>query len=176
MKIGKILIVVGALLTLVSTFLLSFGQTNGSDGRTLTSGIGFLYNLPEIFGNVAYWNSFNGGETTLQYVFAVVFIIFVFSGVIQLVGLANKYIALLGSLIVIAFGITIIVFIAVDIPGWGMNRYSSLFWRAPIGSLPLDVPIIDASGVFYQAYSLGIITLLVGGALGLIGGILEIKD
>ncbi|MHA2181596.1 MAG: hypothetical protein ACXAAH_09250, partial [Promethearchaeota archaeon] len=159
MKIGKIFVIIGAILALVSTFLLSFGQTNGTDGRTLTSGIGFLFNLPEIFGNVAYWNSFNGGDTTLQYVFAVLFIVFVFSGVIQLVGVANKYVALIGSLIVIAFGITLIIFISVDIPGWGYNRYSSLFWRAPIGISPFDVSLISASGVFYQAYSLGTITL-----------------
>ncbi|MFX1454628.1 MAG: hypothetical protein ACFFDB_04575 [Promethearchaeota archaeon] len=176
MKTGKILIIVGAILALVSTFLLSFGQTNGTDGRTLSSGIGFLFNLPEIFGNVAYWNTFNGGETTLQYVFTVVFIIFVFSGVIQLVGVANKYLALIGSLIVIAFGIMMIIFIAVDTPGWGFNRYSSLLWRAPIGIIPFDVSLIDASGVFYQTYSLGTFILIAGGALGLVGGILEFKD
>jgi len=178
MKIGKILIVIGALLTLVSTFFLSFGQTNGADGRTYTSGIGFLFNLPQIWGNVAYWNGFNGGETVLQYVFSIVFIFFVLSGVIQLAGLANKYVAIIGSLIVLAFGITMIIFITVDIPGWALNRYSSLLWRGSIvdGIWPLDVRIIGASGVFYQGYSLGTFTLIAGGCLGLVGGILVKKD
>ena len=178
MKIGKILVLVGALLTLVSTFLFSFGQTVGPDGRTLTSGIGFLFNLPEIFGNVAYWNGLNGGETALQYTFSIVFIVFVLSGVIQLLGFVNKYVSIIGSLIALAFAITMIVFITVDVPGWGFNRYSSLLWRAPIvdGILPFDLPLIAASGSFYLAYSLGTITLMAGGALGLVGGILSIKD
>ncbi len=178
MKIGKFLVLLGALLTLVSTFFLSFGQTNGTDGRTLTSGIGFLFNLPEIFGNVAYWNGINGGETVLQYTFSIIFIVFVLSGIIQLLGLLNKYVGIIGSLIALAFAITIIIFITVDVPGWGFNRYSSLLWRAPIvdGILPLDVPLITASGIFYQVYSLGTITLIAGGALGLVGGILGIKD
>lgn len=178
MKIGRILVLIGALLTLVSTFFLSFGQTNGAFGRTLTSGLGFLFNLPEIFGDVTYWNGINGGETALQYTFAIIFLIFVLSGVIQLLGIAKKNAAIIGSLIAIAFGITMIIFIAVDVPGWGFNLYSSLFWRAPIvdGIFPFDVPLIAASGVFYQAYSLGTITLIFGGALGLVGGILGVKD
>lgn len=55
MKIGKILVLVGAILTLVSTFFFSFGFGNPIDGRTHVSGIGFLFNLPEIWGNPAYW-------------------------------------------------------------------------------------------------------------------------
>ncbi|GAG94599.1 unnamed protein product [marine sediment metagenome] len=60
MKTGKIFVLLGALLTLVSTFFFSFGQTNGADGRTYISGIGFLFNLPEIIGDVNYWMAFTG--------------------------------------------------------------------------------------------------------------------
>ncbi|MFX0007251.1 MAG: hypothetical protein ACFFA7_09290 [Promethearchaeota archaeon] len=178
MKIGKILIVIGAIITLLSTFLFSLARTNGADGRTFSSGIGFLINLPSIFGNMAYWLAFNGGEVTLEYIMSILFIIFVFSGVIQLIGLANKYVASIGSLIAIAFGITIITFVAVDIPGWGLNLYSSLFWAPPISSgiLPLDIPVMAASGAFYQNLQLGTITLIVGGGVGLVGGILTFKD
>lgn len=178
MKIGKILVLIGGILTIISTFLLSFGQTNGTDGRVYISGIGFLFNLPDIFGNVAYWNGLNGGETALQYTFSVLFIVFVISGIIQLVGLVKKYVAIIGSLIAVAFGITLMIFIFVDTPSWGMNRYSSLLWAAPPvdGILPLDIPLASMSGIFYQFLSLGTITLLIGGGLGLVGGILVIKD
>lgn len=177
MKIGKILVLIGAILTLASTFLLSFGQTNGTDGRTLISGIGFLFNLPEIFGNVTYWNGLNGGETTLQYTFAIIFIVFMLSGIIQLVGVRNRYSAFIGSLIALAFGIIIVIFIAVDIPGFGFNRYSSLFWRDFVvgGIFPFDIPVIAASGTFYQFYSLGTIILLIGSILGLVGAIFHRK-
>jgi hypothetical protein len=179
MKIGKILIIVGAILTLLSTFFFSFGETAGTDGRTLISGIGFLFNLPDIFGNVAYWNGFNGGATALQYTFAIVFIVFLLSGVIQLIGFINKYVAISGSIIAIAFGIFIIIFIT-HTPPWNINRYSSLFWRAPIidGVWPLDIhiPIANVPNFAYNNLSLGTITLFVGGGLGLVGGILGIKD
>jgi hypothetical protein len=178
MKISKILILVGAILTLFSTFFLSFAQTNGTDGRTYASGIGFLFNLPSILGDIAYWIGFNGGEAMVIYIVAIVFIVFLLAGVIQLVGLISKYVELIGSIIVIGISIAIILAVMIDIPGWGMNRYSSLLWAPPIadGVWPLDVAVAGASGVFYQNLSLGTITLIIGGGLGLAGGILSFKD
>ena len=178
MKIGKIFVLLGALLTLVSTFFFSFGQTNGADGRTYISGIGFLFNLPEIIGDVNYWVIFNGGEVMIIYIVSIVFLVFLLAGIIQLIGLINRAVALIGSLIVLSLGIVIILAIMIDIPGFGLSQYSSLLWRAPIadGIWPLDVPIVAASGVFYDALSLGSITLVAGGGLGLVGGILGVKD
>jgi hypothetical protein len=178
MKIGKILIIVGAILTLVSTFFFSFGETAGTDGRTLISGIGFLFNFPDIMGNAAvYWVGFNGGVVTLEYTFAIIFLIFLLSGVIQLVGFVNKYVAIIGSIIAIVFGIYLIIVISHS-PPWNLNRYSSLFWRAPIavGVWPLEVPVVDVNNFAYQHLSLGTITLFIGGGIGLAGGILGIKD
>jgi len=178
MKIGKVLVLLGALLTLVSTFFFSFGQTNGTDGRTIISGIGFLYNLPEIITDVNYWVVFNGGEAMVIYIVSIVLLVFLLSGVIQLIGLTSRVVAIIGSLIALSLGIVIILAIIIDVPGWGLNQYSSLLWRAPIvdGVWPLDVPIIAASGTFYQNLSLGTIILIAGGGLGLVGGILGIKD
>jgi hypothetical protein len=178
MKISKIMILIGALLTLFSTYFLSFAQTNGADGRTYASGIGFLFNLPSIIGNVAYWVGFNGGEAMIIYIVAIVFIVFLLAGIIQLIGLINKYVELIGSIIVIGISIAIILAVMIDNPSWGMNQYSSLLWAPPIvdGVWPLDVALIGASGVFYQNLSLGTITLITGGGLGLTGGIISFKD
>jgi hypothetical protein len=172
------LILVGALLTLFSTFFLSFAQTNGADGRTYASGIGFLFNLPSIIGDIAYWVGFNGGEAMVIYIVSIVFIVFLLAGIIQLIGLINKFVELIGSIIVIGISIPIILAVMIDIPGWGMNIYSSLLWAPAIanGVWPLDVPVVAASGVFYQNLSLGTITSIVGGGLGLVGGILAFKD
>ncbi|MHA2008386.1 MAG: hypothetical protein ACXABO_03915 [Promethearchaeota archaeon] len=177
MKIGKILVLLGAILTLVSTFFFSFGETVGALGRTQISGIGFLFNIPDIFGNVAWWETFNGGEATLIYIFAIVFILFIFSGVIQLVGLKSSVVAIVGSIIALAFSIFIIIFIT-HTPPWNINRYSSLFWSAPIsdGILPLEIPIIDIYNSFYNRMSLGTITLVIGGGVGLVGGIISLRD
>ena len=178
MKIGKILVLVGALLTLVSTFFFSFGQTNGADGRTLISGIGFLFNLPEIITNVNYWVVFNGGEAMVIYIVSIVLLVFLVSGIIQLAGLANRVVAIIGSIFVLSMSVVILLSIFIDIPGWGLNQYSSLAWRAPIadGVWPLDVPLVNVVSTFYQTLSLGSVTLIAGGALGLVGGFLGIKD
>ena len=178
MKVSKILILLGALLTLFSTFFLSFAQTNGLDGRTQASGIGFLFNLPSIIGDVSYWEAFNGGEVGVIYIVSIVFIVFLLAGIIQLVGLINKYVALIGSIIVIGVSIAIILAITVNISGWDMSVYSTLLWATPIadGIWPLDVPVVETSGLFYQNLSLGTITLIIGGVLGFTGGILNFKD
>lgn len=178
MKTSKILILVGALLTLFSTYFLSFAQTNGADGRTYASGIGFLFNLPSIIGDVAYWVGFNGGDAMVIYIVSIVFIVFLLAGIIQLIGLINKYVDLIGSIIVIGISIAIILAVLIDLPGWGMNQYSSLLWAPAIanGIWPLDVGVVGASGSFYQNLSLGTITLIIGGGLGLAGGILSFKD
>jgi len=178
MKIGKILVLVGALLTLISTFFFSFGQTNGADGRTLISGIGFLFNLPEIITDVDYWVAFNGGEAMVIYIVSIVLLVFLVAGIIQLAGLANRVVAIIGSVIVLSISIVIILAIFIDIPGWGLNQYSSLLWRAPIadGVWPFDLPIVTVATAYYQTLSLGSITLVAGGALGLVGGILGVKD
>ena len=178
MKTGKILVLVGALLTLVSTFFFSFGQTNGADGRTLSSGIGFLFNLPEIITDVNYWVAFNGGEVLVINIVSIVLLVFLVSGVIQLAGLANRVVAIIGSIFVLSASVIILLAIFIDIPGWGLNQYSSLTWRAPIadGVWPFDLPIVNVATTFYQTLSLGSITLVAGGALGLIGGFLGVKD
>ena len=178
MKVGKILVLVGALTTLVSTFFFSFGQTNGADGRTLISGIGFLFNLPEIITDINYWVTFNGGEAMIIYIVSITLLVFLVSGILQLVGLINRIVAIIGSLLVLSIGIVIILAIMIDIPGWGLNRYSSLLWRAPIGDgvWPFDLPIVNVATAYYQTLSLGSITLVAGGALGLVGGILGVKD
>ena len=125
------------------------------------------------------WEAISGGEAGLIYTFAIVFIVFSLSGVIQLIGFVNKYIAIIGSIISVAFGIIIIIFIT-HTPPWDINQYSTLFWRAPIvdgvWSLDIPIPIANVPNVHYENLSWGTITLIVGGGVGLIGGIFGIKD
>jgi hypothetical protein len=179
MKIGKILVLIGAIVTLFSTFFLSFGQTNGLGGRSYISGIGLIFNLPEIFGNPAYWIStfpgYTSEDTILIYLYGILFVIFALSGVIQLVGLKNKYVAIIGSGLTLAFAIMVMVYLTAPADVW--KRFGALMWSDSIMSIwPLDISIIASSVWGYQYISLGAITIFIGGALGLVGGILGIKD
>ena len=171
MGAGKILVLIGAILTLVSTFFLSFFAT----GITLppdfeyASGLGFIFNLPEIISNGPKFAVFEAlvGSAMVVYILAIVYIVFLLSGVLQLVGLASRVFAIIGSILPIIAGL-FIIFIGLGVLDYG--QYTSLFWDGPIvsGILPLDVPLGDAS--------LGTYTLLAGGVLGFVGGILGTRD
>jgi len=180
MKIEKIIIIIGAVITILSTFFFSFGQTINIDGRTYASGIGFLFNLLEIFGNPGYWistfPSYTSEDIVTIYILGVVFTIFVFSGFIQLVGLKNRYIGISGAILTIAFAITITYLISP--PAIDLKRFGALFWNAPIldGVWPLDIAVINANWYGYLNISLGTITLYIGGGFGVAGGILGILD
>ncbi len=180
MKIGKHIVLVGSLITLLSTFYFSFAQVTNFDGRTLSSGIGFLFNLPEIWGNPQYWIDtfpyYYPNDTMLIYLYSILYLFFIFSGFIQLVGLKSKYVGIFGSCLTIAFGIVLIIYFNdIDIGDIGrLNRFSALFLSSPIieGILPLDIPIVNIISFAYLTISLGTITLFIGGSLGLVGGIL----
>lgn len=158
METGKILILIGALLTLVSTFFFSF-FANGSDYGW---GLGFVFNISKIMANPGDYVS---GESMTVYIVAIVLIVFLVSGVLQLIGLASRVVAIIGSIIVIGVGVVILIVVFDLVPD--MTPYASLLSGDPIVDKiwPLNIPIIDNM-------SLGTITLLAGGALGLAGGII----
>ncbi|NVM37169.1 MAG: hypothetical protein HWN81_16340 [Candidatus Lokiarchaeota archaeon] len=162
MGAGKILVIIGAILTLVSTFFLSFFAAGGSD---YGSGIGFVFNIPDIMANPG---DYVAGETMTVYIVAIVFIVFLISGVLQLIGLASRVFAIIGSIIVIGVGVTILLAILDVFPD--MTAYRNLLVGDAIadGIWPFDLALGDVS--------LGTYTLLAGGALGLIGGIIGTSD
>jgi len=162
MGAGKILIIIGALLTLVSTFFLSF-FVNGSD---LGSGLGFVFNIADIMANPG---NYVPGETMIVYIVAIVYIVFLISGVLQLLGLASRVIAIIGSIIVLAVSILMILTLLNILTAY--TPYLTLLISSPIvpGILPYNLSLGSMG-------SLGTYTLLAGGVLGLVGGILGLED
>ena len=162
MGAGKILVIIGALLTLVSTFFLSFfaAAIAGDYG----SGIGFIFNIPDIMANPSTY----GPEDMVVYIVAIVFIVFLISGILQLIGLASRVVAIIGSIIVI--GVGVVILLAIFDVSADLTAYASLLEDTAIvdGIWPFALALGDAS--------LGTYTLLAGGALGLIGGIIGTSD
>ena len=162
MGAGKILIILGALLTLASTFFLSFYSVGGGD---YGYGIGFILNIADIMANPG---NYVTGETLTVYIVAIVYIVFLISGVLQLLGLASRVIAIIGSLVILYACIMMLLVRLNILPIY--TEYLTLF----------DAPAI-AEGIFpfnltLGPTSLGTYTLLGGGVLGLVGGILGTSD
>ena len=165
MGVGKVLILIGALLTLVSTsFLTLFEFILGVDA----SGIGFVFNIPEILENGPALAAIMGTEVMIVYILTIVYLVFILSGILQLVGLASRVVAIIGSILPIVISVLIIL-ILLGVLDYG--SYTLLFVHTDIveGILPYNVPL-------GSPVSLGTYTLLAGGVLGLIGGILGSKD
>ncbi|KKM77823.1 hypothetical protein LCGC14_1366150 [marine sediment metagenome] len=161
MGAGKILILIGALLTLVSTFFFTFFET--AVPGEYASGLGFIINLPDIFASADGYATIMGVEIFVVYVLAIVYMVFLLSGILQLIGLATRVLAIIGSILPILGGVVILL---INLGVVDMYADTSLFWRAPIveGVLPFNLTIGPTS--------LGTITLLAGGVLGMVGGIM----
>ena len=168
MGAGKILILIGALLTLVSTFFFSLFATLGFPGVNATYGdygygIGFIFNIPYVLSNGADFAADIGAEVMVVYIVAIVFIVFLLSGILQLIGLATRVLAIIGSILPIAAGVLTLL-ISFGILDFG--NYLTLFASDGIapGIFPFDISL--------GTVSLGTYTLIAGGVLGFVGGIL----
>jgi len=166
MGAGKILILIGALLTLVSTFFLSLVNIGGV---VYGYGVGFIFNILDILSEADAIAVFIGTETMVVYIVTIVFIVFLLAGILQLVGLASRAVAIIGSIIALGVGIVILL-AALDI-FTDLTPFLTLLMHDSIaeGIFPLDVALTEY-------LSLGTVTLLAGGALGLIGGIMGSDD
>jgi len=153
MALGKIFIILGALLTILGTYVFAvFLVVPGVVG----SGLGFAMNLPLIIGTDP------GADAVVFYIMLVVFIGWLASGVLQLVGLKSRIVGLIFSLFPLAVGLMFVLFIYTDILGL-MTFVFMLFTSGELigGFFPILVNL--------GTLGLGTYFLIGGGALGLIG-------
>lgn len=169
MALGKIFVILGALLSIVGTFV--FALFNPAPGW-IGSGLGFALNLPNLFTNVAAIALLTGLEVFVVYIVLIVLVIFLAAGILQLIGLKSRVVGLIFSLFPLAIGIVFILLFFTDILGPISTLFSSLFATDMFGSA---FPIFVAGGgtnVSLGDLGLAAYFLVGGGALGLIGCIL----
>lgn len=148
MGANKIFYIIGGLVTLLATFLFSFhSYFPGVDFY----GIGFILNIPTLF---------TSGDIVVI-IMAIVFIVFLLSGIFILIGLKSRALAIIGSLFAIAAGVYFILVFYMGI--LEIDQFAFMFLSNAIidGILPLNIPI----GTVSIAPSL----IIAGGVLGLIG-------
>ena len=118
-------------------------------------------NLPTIIGIDP------GANAVVFYLLLVLFIVWLASGVLQLVGLKSKIVGIIFSLIPLAIGVMFVLLVYTEILG----VMSSVFFILTVsdvvflGFLPM---LIEIGGM-----GLGVYFLLAGGVLGLIGSIMS---
>jgi hypothetical protein len=153
---GKLLCILSGIIILISTYFLTFGEIIAA----YFYGLGFLLNLSDIFALIV---------TTEDILITIFFILFLLSGFLVLFGVKSRILAIIGSLFAISVGLYFTLIFFGDLP-LEITKYAFYFVRLPIveGILPFHVAI-DFSG-------LGTYTLLGGGILGLLCGIMGRSD
>jgi len=153
LALGKIFIILGALLTILGTWV--FATILFFPGY-VGSGLGFAMNLPSIIGVDP------GADAVVFYLLLVLFIAWLASGVLQLIGLKSRIGGIIFSLIPLAIGLMLILLLYTEILGMMSAVFTLMTIGEQIGGFfPILVPLGDLG--------LGTYFLLGGGVLGIVG-------
>ena len=159
MGAGKALAVIGGLLVIVATFLLSLFASGGQ----FASGINLVMNIMTLF---------TGAAEIMDWVFVVIFIIFLLSGIFILIGVKSRALAIIGAIVPLVLSI----FIILGPLGILADFYSyfdvMLGDQLVAGIIPYDLGLWPSDAAL-GTVSVGTYILLVGGLLGLISGFMS---
>jgi len=169
MGAGKILVIIGALLSIVGTFVFALFDPAID---LLGSGLGFAVNIPTLFEDVDSVALSTGLEVFVIYIVLIVFIIFLAAGFLQLVGLKSRVVGLIFALFPLFIGVMFILLFFTDILGPLSAIFGAMFETDIFGdTFPLFFTIGGTDALLGE-FGLGAYFLVGGGALGLIGCIL----
>ena len=168
MKIGKILPVIGGIITIFATFAMTWFEVAGVYG----SGIAIALGIGDTFTNAAAIATSWGGDvpTFAIYIVEGCFIFMLISGLLMLFGGSSRVLAVIGSLMPTGIGVAIIVGSLSPIPD-NVVSYVSLLASdsAKWGIFPFHVPLGGVLG-------LGSVILLIGGLMGLVSAFFPRKN
>ena len=105
MAAGKILSLLAGILTIVATFMLSWVSVSVPP-TYYAYGIGIVKNLPAMFTNADALGVTLGIPGFAIYIVAGILIVFLLSGIFQLIGIKSRALAIIGSIFVLLIGIT----------------------------------------------------------------------
>lgn len=161
MGLGKTLSILGGVLTLVSTYLLTFWGS----GMVYGSGIGAIMNIPDIFMNPG---TYAGTlPEFMGYVIAALLLFFLFAGILELAGAGSRGASAIGGFLALIGGIYFLLGLEFSSLPLDISLYSNiLFGGSAIvdGILPFHLTIGNVG--------VGTYVLFAGGVLGLIGALL----
>ena len=158
MASGKVFIVLGALLTIVGTYIFAISGVVGLVG----SGIGFILNFFNLITNAVVYAGVVNVEVWLFYILLVVFAIFIISGGLQLIGIKSRAIGFVFSLFPLGVGVMFVLLFYTEILGSISSLLALFFTGGQIGNIfPILINIGGGTG-------LGAFFLIGGGLFGVI--------
>ena len=164
MALGKIFIILGALLSILGTYVFAIYGVTGSVG----SGIGFILNTfgggwadPMLFAGSSTYATYLTIDVLFYYILLGVFLIFLAAGILQLISLKSRIAGLIFSLFPLGVGLMFVFLTYTDFLGIKSEFFEVFFLGVHYeNSFPV---LIDLGGLALGAY-----LLVGGGALGLI--------
>ena len=168
MALGKIFIILGALLSILGTYVFALYGSTGIVG----SGIGFILNTfgggsisPPLFTGASTYATVLSTEVWIFYILLVIFLIFLAAGVLQFIGMKSRVGGLIFSLFPLGVGLMFIFLTYTDFLGIKSAFFALFFIGEQYGDIfPILLNLPDLG--------LGVYFLVAGGAFGLIGSIL----
>ena len=162
MGAGKILAFLGGLITLLGTYVFALYGATGVVG----SGIGFITNIPDLFSDAEALSFLIDIPVALYYVYLIIFIIFLASGVLQMLSVQSRAVGFIFSLFPLGVGLMFILLIYTDILGITSSFFAFFFVGEQFGDFfPILVNLGDLD--------LGVYLLVAGGVLGVLSVFIE---
>jgi hypothetical protein len=164
---GNVLSIVAGIITLVTTYLFSWYITSSNGSTVYAYGVAAWQNVLQMFSNPSGFGSSRGMQTWIVIILAIVLIIFLLSGLIQMAGLNSSAAAIVGSILPILVGLMFFLY-SVNVITDDWQNLISIFWSSEeiiAGIFPLTLQFAG-----YPA-TVGTYLLMIGGFLGLIGGL-----
>jgi len=167
MDIGKKLCVISGIITLVATFLFSWIALEIGMGGTIyyANGIGIIKNLPAMFTDAESLGSTLEIPVFAFYIIAGIFILFLASGVLQILGIKHRAFVILGT--TVSLGIAILIMLSdadvIDKANWVYYILGT--------DEPLVENIIPLTILGLGSFDIGMYLLYAGGIVGIIASV-----
>lgn len=165
MERGQVLSIIAGIITILATYLFSWlAVTIGT--IYYVNGIGIIVNLPGMFTNAEALGTTLNIPSFALYIIAGFFILFLISGILQIIGVKSRAVVIIGSIMPILLGVAALMTSADIIP-------RNLWIQNILGTdQPLIAGIIPLQLLALEVVDIGAYLLFAGGAIGIIAGIL----
>ena len=169
---GKNLTLVGGILTVIATYALCWFKRNILYLAHYFNGIGAIENILDLFFHPELYAEYYELPTWTVYVIAVLVILFLISGALQILAIKKRSAGIIGSIMPIIISIMIILGVMFNLLP-DLIKFLEIFGdSSPLiaGAIPFNYAILG------RPESIGSYVLLAGGILGIIGSYMSREE